>query len=101
MHYLKRASARSAEACVKLGKLHLKGIEVPQDLGKAYCYLRTATLFRCLCGSFAEAYHSNRVSNAHVCYSTEAKRLLESFAPETVYEKQFRRKLRRWQRRAK
>ena len=96
IHYLRLASKRSAEACLALGKLYLKGARVPQDLPKAYTYLRTATLFKCICGSYADEYHSNRVSNPHVCHTTEAKKLLNSLEPDGVYAKQFKRKSKSW-----
>ena len=98
LHYLRLASKRSAEACLKLGKLHMKGVDVPQNFEQAYFYLRVATLFKCKCGSYAEQYHSNAVSNPHICYPTEALVYLRMLPPDPEYERNFREEFNAWRR---
>ena len=94
--YLRNASKRSAEACLRLGKMHLKGKYVPQDIRQAYFYLRLATLYRCKCGRFAEEYHSKRVSNVHLCYPTEANDLLKQMPNDPSLEQRFKEEFAVW-----
>ena len=98
MQHLKNASKRSAEACLRLGKIYLKGKYVAQDTNQAYFYLRLATLYRCKCGRFAEEYHSKRVSNVHLCYPTEANDVLRRFQNDPSLEQRFKAEFEEWKR---
>jgi hypothetical protein len=96
LQYLRNASKRSAEACLRLGKMYLKGKHVTQDMRQAYFYLRLATLYRCKCGRFADEYHSKRVSNVHLCYPTEANELLRQFPNDPTLEQRFKEEFAIW-----
>ena len=98
LQYLKNASKKSAEACLRLGKIYLKGKYVPQDTKKAYFYFRLATLYRCKCGKFAEEYHTKRVSNVHLCYPTEAADILEKLPNDPSNEQRFKEEFDKWKR---
>ena len=98
LDYLKTAAKRSPDACLKLGKLYLKGSKTRQNYEKAYFYLRVATLFRCRCGTFAEKYHSREVSNPHLCYPTEATALLNKIPSQDEYEERFKEQFNAWKR---
>jgi len=96
LQYLRNASRRSAEACLRLGKMYMKGKHVAQDVKQAYFYLRLATLYRCKCGRFAEEYHSKRVSNVHLCYPTEATELLREIPNDPSLEQKFKEDFNNW-----
>ena len=96
LQYLRNASKRSAEACLRLGKIYLKAKYVQQDIKQAYFYLRLATLYRCKCGRFAEEYHSKRVSNVHLCYPTEANELIKQFPNDPSFEQKFKEEFAKW-----
>ena len=98
LQYLRNASKRSAEACLRLGKMHMKGKYIQQDMKQAYFYLRLATLYRCKCGRFAEEYHAKRVSNVHLCYPTEANELLRQFPNDPLLEQRFKDEFDAWKR---
>ena len=72
-----KATRRSAEAAYKLGKIYLNGKYIQVDVNEATFYLKLATLFKCKCGKLEVEYHTHQISNAHACYTTEAKELLE------------------------
>ncbi|OMJ76278.1 hypothetical protein SteCoe_24373 [Stentor coeruleus] len=96
LQYLRNASRRSAEACLRLGKMYLKGKYVPANITQAYFYLRLATLYRCKCGKFAEEYHAKRVSNVHLCYPTEATELLKLLPNDPQLEQKFKEEFAVW-----
>lgn len=98
VQYLKAASRKSGEACLKLGKLYLKGEKVQRSLSKAYFYLRVSTLFKCKCGSFAEFYHSKAVSNPHLCYPTEGWENIQKIPENPQFEAKFRDQFNAWRR---
>lgn len=76
----------------------MKGGKVAQDLGKAYFYLRVATLFKCKCGSFAESYHNKSVSSPHLCYPTESWDFLKVLPQNPTFEENFRDQFNVWRR---
>ena len=88
-----KASRRSAEAAYKLGKIYLNGKYITQDQPEATFYLKLATLFKCKCGKLEVEYHTHQISNAHPCYTTEAKELLDklNINPEidSVFKERF------------
>mmetsp|Transcript_23024 Transcript_23024/g.22769 ORF Transcript_23024/g.22769 Transcript_23024/m.22769 type:complete len:161 (+) Transcript_23024:19-501(+) len=96
IQYLRTAAKKSAEASIKLGKIYLKGKIVRQDLNEAYFYLRLVTLYKCKCGSFADEYHANRVSNVHLCYPTEALEYLRQLPNDPMAEQRFRDQFAAW-----
>jgi hypothetical protein len=98
IEYLVRATRRSAEAAYKLAKLYIKGKRIQQNMEEATFYLKLATIFKCKCGTLAEEYHSHRISNAHPCYVTEAKVLMEALGINPEIDHRFKEQFNAWKR---
>lgn len=78
IYWLKKACKSSPEAAFRLGLMYKTGKHINTDIEKSYFYFRVSMLFKCKCGSQANEYHNNLVSNVHPCYPFEAEKLIST-----------------------